>query len=166
MACSCRLFGLFLSLVGLSLSAYTYYVELKMEEDSGYEALCDIDATFSCTKVFNSSYARGFGLVEKVAGADHWLNQPNPVYGFAFYSVIIILGLCEVGLFVKLQVAAAFISNLSSVYLGYVLLYVIEAVCVVCCAVYTVNFLILVSSLLRLRAYRRAAAGASRYQVK
>ena len=62
-----------------------------------------------------------------------------------------------------LQIFLAVLSNLSSVYLGYLLVYVIDSICVVCVATYGVNFLLLVSSVLRRRSYLRAHAG-SGYQ--
>ena len=69
MSCSCRLFGLTLCLGGLALSLYAYYVEVMMEASGGqYEALCDVSEKVSCTKVFNTSFAKGFGIVDKVVG--------------------------------------------------------------------------------------------------
>ena len=69
MSCSCRLFGLTLCLAGLALSLYAYYVEVMMEASGGqYEALCDVSEKVSCTKVFNTSFAKGFGIVDKVVG--------------------------------------------------------------------------------------------------
>jgi len=169
MSCSCRLFGLLLSLGGVALSLYAYYVEVMMEASAAsggdYEALCDVSEKVSCTKVFNTSFARGFGVVDKIVGADHWLNQPSPVYGVIFYAVMIFLGLFNVLFFMKIQIFLAVLSNLSSVYLGYLLVYVIDSVCVVCVATYGVNFLLLVSSVLRRRSYLRSHAG-SGYQFK
>ena len=76
MSCSCRLFGLLLSLCGVALSLYAYYVEVMMEASAAsgagggdkYEALCDVSEKVSCTKVFNTSFAKGFGVVDKIVG--------------------------------------------------------------------------------------------------
>ena len=72
MSCSCRIFGLLLSLCGVALSLYAYYVEVMMEASAAsggdYEALCDVSEKVSCTKVFNTSFARGFGVVDKIVG--------------------------------------------------------------------------------------------------
>ena len=67
-ACSNRSATLLVCLAGVALSAYALYVEFKMAEDPEYRALCDVDEKISCTKVLNSTYARGFGLVNKVVG--------------------------------------------------------------------------------------------------
>ena len=79
MSCSCRLFGLTLCLGGLALSLYAYYVEVMMEASaatgSDYEALCDVSEKVSCTKVFNTSFAKGFGIVDKVVGELNLSNQ-------------------------------------------------------------------------------------------
>ena len=33
-----------------------------------YEALCDVSEKVSCTKVFNTSFAKGFGVLDKIVG--------------------------------------------------------------------------------------------------
>lgn len=43
-------------IIGCGLSAYSYYVAVKVEEDDEYEALCDISEHVSCTKVLQSEY--------------------------------------------------------------------------------------------------------------
>ena len=40
--------------LGLTLSVYAYYVEHTKNEDSKYEALCDINGLISCSAVFTS----------------------------------------------------------------------------------------------------------------
>lgn len=41
-------------IIGIAVSAYAYHVEVSAEEDTGYEALCDISEHMTCTKVFLS----------------------------------------------------------------------------------------------------------------
>lgn len=41
-------------LVGLLLSLYALYVEIKAEANDNYEAMCDINEYISCSKVFTS----------------------------------------------------------------------------------------------------------------
>lgn len=43
-----------LYILGISLSAYAFYVETKAEGDNDYKALCDINEKMSCSKVFLS----------------------------------------------------------------------------------------------------------------
>ena len=40
--------------VGILVSAYAYYVETSKEKDDSFQALCDINAKVSCSKVFTS----------------------------------------------------------------------------------------------------------------
>lgn len=42
------------SAMAVLISIYSFHVETRAEEDSNYEALCDISEKISCTKVFNS----------------------------------------------------------------------------------------------------------------
>lgn len=44
----------FLCLLGLGLSIYSYIVELEIEQDENYKAMCDINEHMSCTKAFKS----------------------------------------------------------------------------------------------------------------
>lgn len=41
-------------MIGAGLSLYSYYVEMKLDEDGSYEAMCDISEQISCSKVFKS----------------------------------------------------------------------------------------------------------------
>merc|ERR550517_2115377 len=47
----------------------------------------------SCSKVFSSPYARGFGLVGPFLGENHPLNQSNSLYGVVFYSILLLFSL-------------------------------------------------------------------------
>ena len=76
--------------------------------DPEYRPLCDLDEGVSCSVAFNSSYGRGFGFVHKLVGGDedHWLVQPNPVYGLAFYSLMALLALLNFVFTARIQVGA------------------------------------------------------------
>ena len=49
-------------MVGLIISGYSYYVHIAKKADENYVALCDIDETISCSKVFTSKYGKGSNL--------------------------------------------------------------------------------------------------------
>ena len=57
-----RWLSLFLYMVGLIISGYSYYVHIAKKADENYVALCDIDETISCSKVFTSKYGKGSNL--------------------------------------------------------------------------------------------------------
>ena len=135
------------AIFGLLLSVYALYVEHKAVEMPGYKAACDIEAIgVSCSKVFTSKYGRMmsyFGFVEE----DSDLDQPNAVLGILFYGITFILPyltfipgtISKLGMFL-----ASCISCASSAWLGYILVYVLEDICLVCVSTYIVNAIILV----------------------
>ncbi|XP_017478305.1 PREDICTED: vitamin K epoxide reductase complex subunit 1-like protein 1 [Rhagoletis zephyria] len=129
-------------LVGMLLSAYATYVELRAEKDASYVAMCDLSPKVSCTAVFTSSYGRGFGLTKYLTS---W-NPPNGVLGVAFYILLLLLTPPRHHLLSLLQLLLCFVSNLLSVYLAYLLYFVLEDLCVVCVSIYVVNFVCLLES--------------------
>ena len=58
-----RWLSLFLYMVGLTISGYSYYVSMAKKADENYVALCDIDETISCSKVFTSKYGKGSNVL-------------------------------------------------------------------------------------------------------
>jgi len=85
-------------ILGIILCLYTIKVEIFKSRDSSYTALCDFNEWISCSKVFTSAYGKGFGLIPK----DSFLNQPNSIYGLAFFLMQLILrkALC----FIKIEI--------------------------------------------------------------
>lgn len=151
---------IFYSLIGMGISAYSIYVKVQSEMDPKYEAMCDMNEKVSCTKVFNSEYGRGFGLISK----DSPLNISNGIFGLVHYLIIAIMGnkkhyLKTVNIFqiivlflgffdsmmlIKLQFGLVILSNLMSVYLAYVLYFILQDFCLVCVATYIFNIVLLV----------------------
>ncbi|XP_002736697.1 vitamin K epoxide reductase complex subunit 1-like protein 1 [Saccoglossus kowalevskii] len=133
-----------LCFMGLGLSLYAYYVEMKKEEDKDYEATCDFNESVSCSKVFTSRYGRGFGVVEHILGKDSMLNMPNSLFGIVFFFLQYVLGqfISHPGSFLLLS--TSIFANMGSVYLAYILYYVLHDCCLVCVSTYVVNFLLLV----------------------
>jgi uncharacterized membrane protein len=66
---------------------------------------------------------------------------------------------------ILLQICMCLLSNLGSIYLAYVLVFVINTVCVVCVAIYVVNFVLLVASIYQGRALW-SIDNASGYEVR
>lgn len=150
----------FFCFIGLVLSIYTTYVEYQVHLDPSYKAACDIDAIqASCTKAFSSDYGRGvFGFASDIsepsvtkenfsdktiqAQARFFIaNCPNSVLGIFYYMFIYWLGFhwdcpqaAGAGLFFSL------ISLFPTFWLAYVLMYILNDVCVVCITTYCCNF--------------------------
>ena len=51
-----RSFSNFCCLLGMILSLFAFYVEMRKHQDKSYVALCDINEQVSCSKVFTSKY--------------------------------------------------------------------------------------------------------------
>jgi len=147
-----KFFNVVLSLAGLGLSLYALYIETKFHAEEEYVPLCDIDEKISCSTVFTSEYAVGFGQIGKYLGQDHVLNQPNAVFGIAFYSLMFLLSLLNYKFIATLQTLLSLTACGMSGYLGYLLYFVIKNLCVVCVATYAVNFFLLIFSVCKRRA--------------
>lgn len=143
-----RALGLLLYMAAFGLSGFALYVKYQKDQDPDYKAACDIQEGVMCSTVMQTEYSKGFGLVEKITGSkDHPLNIPNTVYGLLMYGS---LGLAFVvgphnRLLVALQFYCILAANLMSVYLFYVLQFVLKNICVICYSLYVVNILLLLN---------------------
>jgi len=142
-------FANFCCFLGIALSLFAFYVEKKKHQDESYVALCDINEQVSCSKVFTSKYGRGFGLLQFFLEEDSPLIQPNPVYGIIFYFINFLLGMGNYMFLAKAQFIMCIMANCGSVYLGYILYFVLQDMCVVCISTYAVNFALLMSTIFR-----------------
>ncbi|XP_028396501.1 vitamin K epoxide reductase complex subunit 1-like [Dendronephthya gigantea] len=145
-----RSFRTFLCLLGIVLSIYALYVEVKKMQDKSFVALCDIHSKMSCSKVFSSKYGTGFGLVEPLLGKDSIFNIPNSIYGIAFYIFVLSLGFFDGVTVAWIVVINCILSCVGCVYLAYILYYILEDFCIVCVSTYVVNALLLVLSIYHL----------------
>lgn len=133
-----------LCLVGISLSLYAYYVETRKTNDSSYRAACDINERMSCTRVLTSRWGRGFGLFNP----DSPLNLPDSLFGLMYYCLSLVLNQSYKSQNIAgLRVILAILTNLGSIYLSYILHFVLHDICVVCLGMYTVNFILLICNL-------------------
>ena len=140
----------FFCMTGVCLSVYAIHVEHQSSMNPDFEALCDISSTVSCSKVFNSEQGKiwsYFGLIPK----DSVLDQPNAVYGVFFYLSMIILdiGFHKNKLAVFLLLSLAIFGCMMSLYLAYVLEFVLKDFCIVCVSTYVCNIVLLFGSISR-----------------
>jgi uncharacterized membrane protein/protein-disulfide isomerase len=119
-----------LALVGLVAAASSTYVHLQMITDPAYTSFCDINATVSCTQVYQSRYGTVYGV---------------PV---AFGGVVWFIGV------LLLSVASRFVSSATTLriggyllvwstiglsvamYMAYASFFVLQTICVLCLIVY------------------------------
>uniref|UniRef100_A0A8C3HIG4 vitamin-K-epoxide reductase (warfarin-sensitive) n=1 Tax=Chrysemys picta bellii TaxID=8478 RepID=A0A8C3HIG4_CHRPI len=142
-----RALRLVLCALGLALSVYALHVESSRERDPGYRAMCDLSPSVSCSKVFTSRWGRGFGLVEDLLGKHSVFNQPNSLFGIVFYILQTLLGntLAAVTL-----VGTSVVSIAGSLYLAYILFFVLHDFCLVCVTTYLLNGALLLLNYKRL----------------
>src|SRR5262249_39897119 len=126
------------TVAAITLSVYGLYVEIKHDFSQSYVALCDISSSVSCSAAFLSPYGKGFGLLPDA------LSFRNPIFGLTFYAILLVLILFGSSVFhAQLVLGLCVIPNLATIYLAYILIFVLHVACVVCISIYVVNLILL-----------------------
>jgi vitamin-K-epoxide reductase (warfarin-sensitive) len=121
-----------LSLCGFGLSLYAYRLERALAANPEYKPACELSDRISCTKPILSEYGSILGV-------------SNGILGLLFYSMMEVAAFVGAVGFIFYASAAA---CLVSLYLAYLLIFRIHAICPVCISIYAVNFALLVASYL------------------
>ncbi|XP_077596732.1 vitamin K epoxide reductase complex subunit 1-like protein 1 [Stigmatopora nigra] len=145
-----RIARLLVCLLGILLSLYAFHIEGEKARDPTYKALCDVSSSISCSKVFSSRWGRGFGLIGSIFGNDSALNQPNSVYGIGFYAFQLLLGMTVSAMAALILMMTSILSVMGSLYLGYILYFVLEDLCIICITTYVLNFILFILNYKRL----------------
>uniref|UniRef100_A0AAQ4RPZ0 vitamin-K-epoxide reductase (warfarin-sensitive) n=1 Tax=Gasterosteus aculeatus aculeatus TaxID=481459 RepID=A0AAQ4RPZ0_GASAC len=95
-------------------------------------------------------WGRGFGLLGSIFGNDNALNQPNSVYGIAFYAFQLLLGMTVSAMAALILMTTSILSVVGSLYLGYILYFVLKDFCIICITTYALNFILFVLNYKRL----------------
>nr|UVZ36617.1 Vitamin K epoxide reductase complex subunit 1 [Rattus tiomanicus] len=128
-----------LCLAGLALSLYALHVKAARARNEDYRALCDVGTAISCSRVFSSRWGRGFGPVEHEFGAYSIINQSNSIFGRMFYTLQLLLG-CLRGRWASiLLILSSLVSVAGSLYLAWILFFVLYDFCIVCITTYAIN---------------------------
>ncbi|KAE8625005.1 hypothetical protein XENTR_v10006128 [Xenopus tropicalis] len=149
--------------LGIVLSIYAFHVEREKERDPGYKAICDFNEWVHCSTVLSSRYwahrlcwappvrwGRGFGMLGSIFGKDSLLNQPNSVFGLVFYLLQMLLGMTVSAVAALVLMTSSIVSVVGSVYLAYILYFVLKDFCVICVTTYLLNFILLIINYKRL----------------
>jgi uncharacterized membrane protein/protein-disulfide isomerase len=125
-----------LSLVGLAASVAAAVVHYRLLSDPLYRSVCDFNATWNCTEVYESQYGAFLGVPVAVGG----------VIWFAAVTALALIGLrgaagsgpaAELSRRVSGYLFALSIPGLSAVlYLAYASFFVLKAYCVFCLVTY------------------------------
>jgi len=143
---SCRKYIVIFSLLGIGCSYYAIFVGDAKARDASYVALCDISEGVRCSNVLTSVYSKGFGIIGWIFGEASPMNQSNGFYGLWFYAGTMALSLYPAKFLVKTLLVMTILSLAMSAYLGYILLYVLKELCIVCITSYFFNFVLFVLS--------------------
>ncbi|GMT19463.1 hypothetical protein PFISCL1PPCAC_10760, partial [Pristionchus fissidentatus] len=149
--------------LGIIVSAYALYVETQFELNPDYVAACDINSVISCTKVLDSKFAKGFGLVEPLLGADSVLNQKNALYGLVVYFILSILSRFSSPPLVHLNLYIVYGIIAGSFYLFIILLH-LRTICLVCYLTYAVNIGLFVNARRRMNTVDQLLRGEKSYR--
>lgn len=135
------------AVAGIAVSLYALYVEYEVEKakQSGgmYQAACDLASWASCSRVLSSSYGHILSHWNLVSH-DSPLNLPNAATGLLFYVLSLLPPLFpgwEV-----LHLAASTAALAFSLFLAYVLRFVLKDFCLVCVTSYALNIVIFIFS--------------------
>ncbi|CAF0719632.1 unnamed protein product [Brachionus calyciflorus] len=129
------------SSIGLLIALYSYYVKVKyLKNPNQFRAWCDINDKMSCSKVITSKYGSGFGIVGKLFGENSSLNVSNSLLGGVFYGLQIVFTFYNENDLVQFfGFSSSFLSIVGSIYLAYILYFVLKDFCIVCNLSYLVN---------------------------
>lgn len=127
-------------------------MDVKIQEDSEYVAMCDMAEKVSCSSVITSEYSKLFshiGLIPK----DSFLDVPNANYGIVFYFVVLVLYVfsSKIPYAKTLILLASVASAVLSVVLLYVMVYILDDICVVCVTTHICNAVVLSGAVLDYR---------------
>ena len=128
------------ALAGLLVSLYTAHIYRQKQHDPEYEALCDISESISCSDVITSRYAKGFGLLDGILDSDSFLKIPNFILAIVFF--LLYFSVAVSGYLTYLLLPAATASLLVSLYLFYILNWVMETHCLLCYSAYAVSLVL------------------------
>lgn len=119
---------IFVSCIGLCLSIYAFFIEKKIKRDESYSPICDISNRISCSKPFQSSYTKIFGI-------------SNTLTGMAYYVSILILAALNMNFLLLIITTAGLIISIG---LAYILYTKIKSFCLICNTIYLINGILLI----------------------
>lgn len=77
--------------------------------------------------------------MEQVLGQDSILNQSNSIFGCIFYTLQLLLGCLRARWASILLLLSSLVSLIGSVYLAWILFFVLYDFCIVCITTYAIN---------------------------
>lgn len=121
------------------------YLRDQINKNPDYVAMCDIAEKISCSSVISSEYSKFFSFIGLVPEGSV-LDVSTAIYGAAFYAALLILNVLSDAK--RVILAAAVIANIISVILVYIMIFILQDLCVVCMCTHACNFTILMITVL------------------
>uniref|UniRef100_A0A8C0WGT7 vitamin-K-epoxide reductase (warfarin-sensitive) n=1 Tax=Castor canadensis TaxID=51338 RepID=A0A8C0WGT7_CASCN len=103
-----------------------------------------------CSAALASKWGQGFGLLGSIFGKDGVLNQPNSVFGLIFLYIAVITWHDSKRSRSSGPRDVLHLSVTGSLYLAYVLCFVLKEFCIICITTYALNFILLTINYKRL----------------
>ncbi|XP_072889514.1 vitamin K epoxide reductase complex subunit 1-like protein 1 isoform X2 [Hemitrygon akajei] len=116
--------------------------KLRLEEQHLIYRLGSLQPGGMNIEFSNFRWGRGFGLLGTFLGQDSILNQPNSVYGLLFYLLQLLLSLTGSAVAAVVLLLTSLVSLAGSLYLAYILVFVLRDLCLVCVTTYVLNLLL------------------------
>ncbi|XP_032630334.1 vitamin K epoxide reductase complex subunit 1-like protein 1 [Chelonoidis abingdonii] len=135
---------------GILLSLYACHLEREKGLDLHYRALCDFSERVRCSAAVASRWGRGFGLLGSIFGKDSAINQPNSVFGLVFYILQMLLGMTASAVAALILMTSSIVSVVGSLYLAYILYFVLKEFCIISVITYLLNFILFIINYKRL----------------
>nr|XP_025035509.1 vitamin K epoxide reductase complex subunit 1-like protein 1 isoform X2 [Pelodiscus sinensis] len=105
---------------------------------------------WSCKGSLWNRWGRGFGLLGSIFGKDSAINQPNSVFGLVFYILQMLLGMTASAVAALILMTSSIVSVIGSLYLAYILYFVLKEFCIICVTTYLLNFILFIINYKRL----------------
>ncbi|KAI5694662.1 vitamin K epoxide reductase complex subunit 1-like protein 1 isoform X1 [Diaphorina citri] len=148
-----------LSLAGIGLCVYAFFVSTALQQNPKHAPYCNIDAQFNCTNYLTSKHIKGFGLVSKYLGEKSPLNQPNAFYGLGVYAAITLFSFLNYVFVTRLVVLLSVSAVAVSGYVNYISYFGLKQICPIEVAVAASSLLLLLVSLVKVNRLNAAAGG-------
>uniref|UniRef100_A0ACB8EDB1 Vitamin K epoxide reductase complex subunit 1-like protein 1 n=1 Tax=Sphaerodactylus townsendi TaxID=933632 RepID=A0ACB8EDB1_9SAUR len=110
----------------------------------------EINTSFEVRAFGVKRWGRGFGLLGSIFGKDSVINQPNSVFGLVFYVLQMLLGTTASAVAALVLMMSSLVSVIGSLYLAYILYFVLKEFCIVCVVTYLLNFILFIINYKRL----------------
>lgn len=120
-----------LATIGACIALYSYLVERKIQQNPEYKPVCDLSDRISCSKPIKSPYKNIFFI-------------SNSLLALFFYVLLIGAAILHFNTFI---IFTTIIGCIISCIFAYLLYFKIKSLCLLCTALYIINFLLLYISI-------------------